>query len=125
MPSRHLPRRTGRARGEGGQGTVELALLLPLLLSLALVVVQVGLVARDQVLLVHATREAARAAAVGEAAGPAPAGLDPGRLSLVVSGDGPLVRAVGRYRAPVVVPLLSRLRPDVELRAELATRREG
>lgn len=113
-----------RATGERGQGTVELALLLPLLLTLVFVVVQVGLVVRDQVLLAHGTREAARAAAVGEPTPAPPAGLNPGRLRLQVAGDDRLVRAVGRYRSPVVVPLLSRLRPDVELRAELVMRRE-
>ena len=51
-------------RREGGQATVEVALLLPLLATMLLAVVQVGLVVRDQVLVTHAAREAARAAAV-------------------------------------------------------------
>ena len=54
----------GRDRG---QSTVEVALLLPFVALLLLAVVQVGLVARDQVLVVHAAREAARAAAVDPA----------------------------------------------------------
>ena len=55
---------TRRCQREGGQATVEVALLLPLLALLLLAVVQVGLVVRDQVLVTHAAREAARAAAV-------------------------------------------------------------
>ena len=43
----------GRDRG---QSTVEVALLLPFVALLLLAVVQVGLVARDQVLVVHAAR---------------------------------------------------------------------
>lgn len=107
---------------ERGQATVELALLLPLLLLLVLAAVQVGLVVRDQVLLVHATREAARSAAVGASGGapaPSPGGLDPARLELTAASDGRVVRAVGRYRTPVVVPLLSALRREVVLQSAL------
>ena len=43
---------------------MELALVLPLVVALLLAVVQVGLIVRDQVLVVHAAREAAREAAV-------------------------------------------------------------
>jgi Flp pilus assembly protein TadG len=50
---------------------VELALVLPLVLLLLLGVVQVGLVVRDQILVVHAAREAAREAAVDPAPGAA------------------------------------------------------
>ena len=51
-------------RGDEGQAAVELALVLPLVVALLLAVVQVGLIVRDQVLVVHAAREAAREAAV-------------------------------------------------------------
>ena len=52
-----------------------------------LLVLQVGLVVRAQVLVVHAAREAARAAAVGE--GPPPLdGLDPARTTVEVAGAG-------------------------------------
>lgn len=53
-------------RDQGGQAAVELALVLPVLAVLLLAVVQTGLVVRDQVLVVHAAREAARAVAVRE-----------------------------------------------------------
>ena len=58
--------RGGRAGADRGQSTVEFALVLPLVVMVLLLVVQVGLVVRDQVLVVHAAREAARAAAVGD-----------------------------------------------------------
>ena len=58
---RAAPRRT---RGARGQSTVELALLLPVVVLLLLAVLQMGLLARDIVLVTHASREAARAAAV-------------------------------------------------------------
>jgi len=50
--------------GAGGQSTVEFALLLPLVVAVAGAVVQVGVVARDQLMVVHAAREAARVASV-------------------------------------------------------------
>lgn len=54
-----------RARDrERGQATVEFALLLPVLVLSLLAVIQVALVVRDHVAVVHAAREAARAASV-------------------------------------------------------------
>lgn len=47
-----------------GQATVEFALILPVLVLAVLAVIQVALVVRDHVALVHAAREAARAASV-------------------------------------------------------------
>ena len=73
---------------------MELALLLPVLLGMALLVVQAGLIVRDQVLLVHAAREAARFAAVeGDPAGAVETartstGLDRDRLRVEVLVDG-------------------------------------
>src|SRR3546814_8222662 len=52
-----------RWQAQGGQASVELALLLPVVVFLLLAVLQVGLLARDLVLVTHASREAARAAA--------------------------------------------------------------
>ena len=47
-----------------GQATVEFAFVLPLLLLAAMAIIQVGLVVRDQMGVVHAAREAAREASV-------------------------------------------------------------
>jgi TadE-like protein len=44
--------------------TVEFALLLPVMVLVALAIIQVALIARDQLAVVHAAREAARAASV-------------------------------------------------------------
>ena len=61
VPSRGPDRACLRTRG---QATVELALVLPLVVFGLLAILQVGLVVRDQVAVVHAAREAARAASV-------------------------------------------------------------
>src|SRR5438105_12009008 len=55
---------THTARSAAGQSTVEFAFLLPLIALAALSVVQIGLVVRDQLGVVHAAREAVRAASV-------------------------------------------------------------
>lgn len=116
----------GGATGEGGQSTVELALVLPLVALAALLVVQVGLVVRDVVLVNHAAREAARAAAVdadpdtaGRAAGRA-GPLAPDRLQVRVQrGHGPdrSVEVDLRYRSVTEVPLIGWLLPDVTVEA--------
>lgn len=51
-------------RGQGGQATVELALLLPVVLVIVLVVVQVVVFARDTTATVQATQIIARVVAV-------------------------------------------------------------
>jgi Flp pilus assembly protein TadG len=127
------PRRERWGDGEGGQAAVELVLALPLVAVLLLGVVQVGLVVRDQVLLVHAAREAVREAAVGgspaaaRAAALAGAPLDPARLRVAIRGDDPRSsRVVARlsYRVRTDVVLVGPLLPDVALEAHAAMRRE-
>ena len=86
----------GQSRGDGdeGQAAVELALALPLVAVLLLALVQLGFLVRDQVLVVHAAREAARQAAVDSSADAvrrAAAGssrLAPDRVNVSMSGTG-------------------------------------
>jgi len=116
-----------------GQATVELALLLPVVVLLVLVVVQVAVVVRAQVLVVHAAREAARAAAVDDRPGAAAeaarrSGLADGdRLRVDVSpraGPGSQVRVEVRDRVRTDVPLIGPLVGDVDLRADASMRVE-
>jgi Flp pilus assembly pilin Flp len=114
-------------REERGQAAVELALALPLVALLLLAVVQVGLVVRDQVLVTHAAREAARAAAVGSPARDAAlagSGLRADRLVVEVR-RGELVRVTVRYRSPTDLPLVGPLLPDLDLWAKAAMRTES
>jgi Flp pilus assembly protein TadG len=124
-------RREGRP--DRGQATVEVALLLPVVATMLFAVVQVGLVVRDQVLVTHAAREAARAAAVEptEAAAregaEAAARLDPGRLDVELSGStdpGARLTVTVRYRSPTDVPLVGQLVGDRTLTAEATMRVE-
>lgn len=127
-------RRQGEGRqDEGGQAAVELALVLPLVFLLLLALLQVGVLVRDQVLLTHAAREAAREAAVSDSpAGPARAaalgaGLDPRRLKVEVHrprGASDRVEVRLTYRAPSAVVLVGQVLGDVTLHARAAMRVE-
>jgi len=124
----------GRRR-EDGSVVVEFALLLPILFLVLLAAVQVGLLARDQLLLTQASRAGAREAAVTlddvairDAALSAAPGLDPTRLVVGVVREGtqgdPVTVEV-RYEAPVAIALAGWLLPtSVELRGRATMRQE-
>jgi Flp pilus assembly protein TadG len=120
-------------RGQCGQAAVELALVLPLVLLLFLGLVQVGLVVRDDVLLVHAAREAARRAAVDRADGNARtaaingSGLTASRLDVRTTRDeaAGTVSETLRYRSPTGLPLIGPLLPDITLEAKATMRTES
>lgn len=109
-----------------------MALVLPVIVVLTLIVVQVGLVARDNLLVHHAAREGARRAAVepteAAARGGALAGspaLDPDRLSIDLDGGrltGDRITVMVRYRAGRIVPLVGAT--EVELSARVTMRVE-
>ena len=120
-----------RGRGDEGQAAVELVLVLPLVVVVALAALQVALVARDQVLVVHAAREGARQAAVstddgtvGRAAARATA-LSPERLTTRTErAGGRDVVVSATYRSPTRVPVVGGLVGDVRLTARVAMRFE-
>ena len=118
----------GRAR-ELGQSTVEFAFLLPLVVLAALAVIQVGLVVRDQLGVVHAAREAARAASVDrdpKAAVQAAKRTLPGAEVDVGArpriGDEITVNV--EYHSTTDVPLVGVLFPDPDLHASATMRVE-
>ena len=114
-----------------GQATVELALLLPVVVVLTLAIVQVALVGRTQILVVHAARAAGRAAAVD----PSPEGvyraardaadLDPERLAVTVEELGEVVSVTVRYRSPTDVVGVGAMVGDVVVEGRARFRREG
>ncbi len=120
--------------GDEGQGTAELALALPVVAVLMLAIGQIGLVARDHVLLWHAAREGARAAAVEPsttvarraATGSTP-GLRAARLSVSLTGgtaSGDTVTTTLIYRSATEVPLVGALVDDVTMTASVSMRVE-
>jgi Flp pilus assembly protein TadG len=124
---------SARARRSAGQASVELALTLPLVVVLLLALVQVGLVVRGQILVTHAAREGARAAAV-DADPDAPRRAAVGATSLdadrVVVTRGPRgaagtpTRVTVTYRLQTDVPLVGAVWGDVTLEATATMRVE-
>jgi Flp pilus assembly protein TadG len=103
-------------RSERGTAAVEFALVLPLVLVVALALVQTGLLVRDRLLVEAAARAGARAAAIQEepsairsAALAAAPSLDEGAVDLAVTREGvrgePVTVSV-RYLASVRVPFV-------------------
>jgi Flp pilus assembly pilin Flp len=109
-------------RSERGTAAVEFALVLPLVLVVALALVQTGLLVRDRLLVEAAARAAARAAAFQEdasairsAALAAAPSLDEGAVDLGVTRAGargePVTVSI-RYLASVRVPFVDWLFGD-------------
>jgi Flp pilus assembly protein TadG len=112
-------RRATRIRsrgGESGTAAVEFALVLPLVLTIALALVQIGLVLRDRLLVESAARAGARTAAivddqaaVASAVQGAAPDLDPAALQVSIVRTGargePVTVTVG-YVSEVRVPLV-------------------
>jgi Flp pilus assembly protein TadG len=117
------------ARGEPGQATVEFALVLPLVVFAALAIIQVGLLVRDHLAVVHAAREAVREASVDPNAAHAVAvarrtlpGADVHVSSRPAVGESIAVEV--RYRAVTDVPLVGLLFPDPVLHSRAVMRVE-
>lgn len=122
MTGRSCSSRPGRP--QGGQATVELALGFPIVLIGVLLVLQLALVGRDQLLVTHAAREAARAAAVDPRPGAARSGalasttgIDPDRLEVRLRRSAGRVDVSVGYRSVTALPLVGRLVPDPDLAA--------
>jgi Flp pilus assembly protein TadG len=121
-------RRDGGARG---QATVELALVLPLVLALVLFVVQVGLIVRDQIMVVNAAREGARTAAVETSTSSVrrsvldSGALDPARTSVAMDPGSTTVTVTVTYRSATTVPIIGALVGDITMRESTTMRRES
>jgi hypothetical protein len=120
---------TSRRGQEAGQTTAELAVVLPVVLLLALTLIQAALVCRDDLALVDAAREAARAASLD----PDPARAEraasavlPGAVVRPYSrpAAGETIRVTLAYRSFTTLPLVGPLLPDPLLVAHAAMRVE-
>ena len=112
--------RSDHGRDVGGQATVELALVLPLIFAMLVLVFQIALVARDEIVVVHAARDAVREATVsGDPALIAAAAHRnlPGASVRVVrrGGIGEPVEVAITYVSHTDLPLIGALIPDLML----------
>lgn len=123
------------SRAERGSAVVEFALVLPLLLLMTLALVQVGVLARDRLVVEQAARAGAREAAVeGDPAAirnaVVAAAPDLDRSSIVVliedgGARGEPVSVGVTYAVPVHLPLAGWLFPSaVDIHATVTMRRE-
>jgi hypothetical protein len=119
-----------RARpGHAGQSTVEFALVLPLFLALLVLVFQVALVARDEVLVTHAARAAVREASVSadeaRVVAAARRSLTGAQVRVVRRGAvGEPVEVDVSYVSVTDLPLVGALLPDLTLHAHAVMRVE-
>lgn len=122
-----------RARGNGGQATLEVALCLPLVAVVLAGALETGLVALDHVRVWHAAREAARIATVSGdlddvRAAAARAGVDPDHLEISpdlhyrTAGDPVTVSLRERREGRVpLIGLLFRLSIEAEATMRIET----
>lgn len=121
--------------GHGGRGSaaVEFALVLPLVLFMALVLVQVALLGREAAVVAQSARDGAREAAVTTDEdrirdATLRSGLDGSRTEVAVERHGSVGHPVTvrvEYRASLLVPFLERLLPRrVDLHASATMRQE-
>jgi Flp pilus assembly protein TadG len=124
-----------RFRRDAGSAVVEFALVMPLLLLVALALVQVAVLGRDRLVVEHAARAGAREAAVDSddaavrsVALDDAAPLDPARVSVTVErggGFGAPVLVRVTYDAAVAIPLAGWVLPSaVRLEAAVTMRQE-
>ncbi len=123
-PSSRARRTEVRSEVERGQATVEFALVLPFVAVVAMALLDLGLVLRDNILCVHAAREAARALAVGED----PVGAARRRSglgsALSVRADPTTGTATVELDLAARLPVLGRLLPGATLRQSATMRME-
>ncbi|MGA1508123.1 MAG: TadE/TadG family type IV pilus assembly protein [Ilumatobacteraceae bacterium] len=119
------PRNCPESRLDRGQATVEFALTIPVLVIALLGAIQVFVILVDRIHLVHVTRDAARAASVGDdprsAAEMVINRSFPDReISLTVSMSDDVVTVEMVLSNPTNVPIIGRFLPEVELRESLS-----
>ncbi len=121
--------RVSARRGAAGQSTVEFALVLPLFFALLVLVFQVAVVGRDEILVTHAARAAVRAASVTSD----PAAITTAATRSLAGADVEVVQrgAVGQpvevrvtYVVHTNVPIFGSFVPDFTLRASAVMRVE-
>jgi len=128
-------RREETREGSRGSATLEFALVLPIVLVMVLAVVQVGVLIKDQLVVVESARAGAREASVNpddgaaaQAATDAASSLDPARLDVGVQrqgGAGTAVSVAVTYHAPVAIPVVAWLFPStIDLAATAVMRQE-
>ncbi len=116
--------RAFRSEPESGQATVELALVMPLIIGLLLIILNVGLVVRDQLAVWHAASAGARAASISpdspnvvQQAVEDEVGLRP--LHLKIVRDEQLITVEVQYPRTINLWLIKHIVPQLTLSASV------
>ena len=111
-----------RSELDSGQATVELALVMPLIIGLLLIILNVGLVVRDQLAVWHAASAGARAASISpdspdmvQQAVEAEVQLRPLHLRIVRDGD--LITVEAKYPRTIGLWVFKYIAPPLILSA--------
>ena len=114
--------RFGQSEHDSGQATVELALVMPLIIGLLLIILNVGLIVRDQLAVWHAASAGARAASISpdspdvvQLAVESEVKLRPIHLRIVHDGD--LITVEAKYPRTIGLWLLKYISPPLTLSA--------
>ena len=114
--------RCSRSEPDSGQATVELALVMPLIIGLLIIILNAGLVVRDQLAVWHAASAGARAASispdspdVAQQAVETEVQLRPLQLHIVRDGD--LVTVEAKYPRTFGLWLIGGIAPPLILSA--------
>ena len=116
--------RACRSEPDSGQATVELALVMPLIIGLLLIILNVGLVVRDQLAVWHAASAGARAASISpdspdvvQQAVEVEVGLRP--LHLQIVRDEQLITVEVQYPRTINLWLIKHIVPPLTLSASV------
>ena len=114
--------RACQSEPDSGQATVELALVMPLIIGLLLIILNVGLVVRDQLAVWHAASAGARAASISpdspdvvQQAVEAEVQLRPLHLRIVQDGD--LITVEAKYPRTIGLWVFKYIAPPLILSA--------
>ena len=132
--ARPVPANSGwSGRGDRGQATVEVALLLPVIVILLAGILWVAQLGSDQISVINGARAGARVAsvapdpdsnAIADAVAQA-SGLDESRLDHRVTIDGDLITVLVTYRSPAKIPIVGATMAERTLSAEATFLREA
>ena len=119
-----------RAESLRGQAAVELALVMPVVVIFMLLILQVGLVVREQIALIHACGAAARAASIADSPSEAASSVfsassfgDAAEIT-VATNDG-MVTVDVVFDHPTNLAIVGFFLPDITLRATATYQLQG
>lgn len=123
MSRRRSPERTA-SRKDGGQATVEFALVVPLIIAMFGVGLQLTVVSATQVSVIEETRRLARIASLAEDPLVAALSSSTGESTVDVLYDDEMVTVTVARRFSGSLPLLGKLIPAFDIRSRLTMARE-